>query len=196
MIPVEGESNTPNAIGCLGRALSLMGLAWVGAVVLAGLGILDRLGLSPALLAGLTGSIIPAFVLIAVGRAIRSRSRSETRKTYPVGVPAPGPGRAGPREVEVRPRLTPPILPGRDETAPTPPRQTSPSGPTMRPQPASEATTDSPRMEEAPGPVPRPEPHIRAEYPAPHPGSPGAAKPRTSQEMIEEAREKWGSKGR
>ncbi|MGC2240795.1 MAG: hypothetical protein WA726_08150 [Acidimicrobiia bacterium] len=200
MSPVDGESSTPNAIGCFGQALSLIGFAWAGLVVLGGLGILEGLGMSPALVAGLAGSIIPAFLFIAVGRAIRSRSRRETRRASPTGASTPGPVRADPSGRRPNLPATPPILPGRIEPRPVvPPANPAPAPrPTMRSEPSPKRPVVTAQTDETPAPRPTHEPDFRVEYPSTTPRSttPGMARPKTSQEMIEEARKKWGSKGR
>ncbi|MGA7097336.1 MAG: hypothetical protein WB245_07190 [Acidimicrobiia bacterium] len=200
MSPVDGENSAQNAIGCFGQALSLIGFAWAGLVVLGGLGILDRLGLSPALLAGLAGSIIPAFFFIAVGRAIRSRSRRETRRASTTGASPRGPVRADPSGRRPKPPATPPVLPGRKGPGPAIPPPIP--APVPRPAVRDESSPNPPvvtaRMDDPPAPVLEDQRFVGVEYPSTTPRSKtsGMAKPKTSQEMIEEARKKWGTKNR
>lgn len=191
------EAENANAVGCLGRTLSVFGLAWAGLVVLGGLGILEQLGMSPALVAALGGSIIPALIFIAVGRGIQKRSGAGTPQPSSRGPSAQIPrGQRGPGGSRLRPspRVTPPILPGGPVPGPAAPKPPAPrpvEPPPIAPEAAptiTEPERGAPVMESKPG---------QHTVQAPRYPSTGIAKPdspkKTSKQMIEEARRKWGS---
>jgi hypothetical protein len=138
--------------GCLGRALTLLGVIWLAAVVFAGVaGLRDEAGTLSALI----GSTVPAFILIAVGRVL-SRRAAERRE---------------------QPTLPQPTTP------PTEPRVTSPAAPPPQPSQVIPKPAKS-------TPAPAPQPDALPELAPPSAPSP----PKTSQEMIEEARRRWGSR--
>jgi type IV secretory pathway VirB10-like protein len=160
-----------NAVGCLGRALTLIGILWAGLVVLGGVGVLSELGMSGAFLAGFGGSLIPALLLLAAGRALRRRATSIKDRTEPqqASTGAQDTGKRVPT-IQLEPRPTPVPLP-----APQPP----PAKPTKpAPRPADPVTQADPAAETTPDAAP-----ARSTSPA---------RPKTSQELLDEARKRWG----
>jgi hypothetical protein len=179
------QSNNP--VGCLGRVVTFFGVAWLLVVVLAGMGLLSEFGLSGGVVAWLGGSFIPALLLLAAGRAIRRRARSMDGNDT-VTIPTNAPGKRVPttRPESTRPVATPPVIPGRAPPTSRPvPRQLDP----LPPPPTTEPTS----LEDAIPPPPvgaGPEPKPGA---APPPAVDRATgRPKTSRELVEEARKKWG----
>jgi hypothetical protein len=180
---------TVDAAGCLGRALTVIGMIWIGFVVLGGIGLFSELGWSGGFAAGLGGSIVPGLFLIFAGRALRRRSEARS--------PSPN-APAG---------TTPPRLPGRT-TVPTSPRPAQ-KAPIPYKETALPPPTSVPPVTEQVEPVilPPPEPvHPAAETrdeksrrlaeafsrleDAQDQKSP--FRPKSSQEMIDEAKKRWG----
>lgn len=174
---MAGQSNNP--VGCLGRVLTILGVVWFAIVVLGGIGVLSEVGLSEGFFAGAVGSVIPAVLLLAAGRALRRRARTIDEQSRPAPVPtAPASGEKRVptiRTEEPAEVITPPIL---SDSSP-PPTRTRPKTPSRpaQPVPAPEVVPD---LETGSGsdtdlsPIPRP------------------SSPKTSREMIDEARKKWG----
>ena len=88
MTAMADQSSNP--VGCMGRALTFIGVFWIGIVVLAGLGLFSEFGFARGFLAGIGGSIIPGLFLLAAGRALRRRARAMEEDT-PVIVAPTGP---------------------------------------------------------------------------------------------------------
>jgi hypothetical protein len=180
----------PNPVGCLGRALTFIGVFWIGIVLLAGLGLFSEFGFARGFLAGIGGSIIPGVFLLAAGRALRRRARAMGEET-PVIVTPTGPTTPGKRVPTTRTErpetiVTPPVLPGQTPPTRPVPRQLDPLPP---------PTTPTRNLEEV-IPPPESEPEQTAARPAPPPTRLPAARPKTSRELVEEARQKWGRKSR
>jgi hypothetical protein len=162
-----------NPAGCLARVLTWIGVAWFLLIILAGMGVLSEFGISGEIIARLGGTLVPALVLIAAGRALRRRARrqeeaeeGELRPDRPSG--GPQPDMEAPRPVLISSRET------------TPPEPVEERGRVARSLEAALAELETGESE-SPQPLPIPEPPLP---------------PRTSQEMIDEARRKWGSGGR
>ena len=184
-----------NLLRLLGRVLTFLGAVWFGIVVLAGIGLLEEFGANGDFLAGVAGSIIPAFLLLAAGRALRRRARAAEKAPVAVATTVPTvPEKRVPTSRTETPTttLTPPRLPG---WAPPPER---PSGrPVPRqveplPPPSTVATrsleevippADKAPSGAEPSPSASPLPTTRGK-PVP---------PKTSRELVEEARKKWGA---
>jgi hypothetical protein len=178
-----------NPVGCLGRVLTFLGVFWIGLVVLGGIGLLSELGLSRGFLAGIGGTIIPALFLLAAGRALRRRGRAMEEET-PVTITPTGPtipGRRVPTTRTERPEtiVTPPVLPGQTPRTRPVPRQLDP----LPPPP----TTPTRSLEDV-IPPPESEPEATKPKPSPPPLGLPTARPKTSRELVEEAKQKWGRK--
>ena len=155
-----------NPVGCLGRVLTILGTLWLGFVVLAGLGVLSDVGVSEGFFAGAFGSAIPGVLLLWAGRVLRRRARTMATQIEPVA-PAPVPGPTEKRVPTIR------IESMQTETPPAP----SPPPPTIiRPAPKP---VPSPTETSAVEPVDLPPPLVPPE-------------PKTSRQLIDEARKKWG----
>lgn len=179
------QSNNP--VGCLGRVVTFFGVAWLIVVVLAGMGLVSEFGPAGGVLAWLGGSFIPALLLLAAGRAIRRRARTMDGGDTVI-IPTNMPGKRVPttRPESTRPVATPPVIPGR-----APPTSSRPVPRQLDPLPPP-ATTSPSRLEEViPPPVdtsPEPKP-VTATPPA---VDRSTVRPKTSRELVEEARKKWG----
>ena len=158
-----------NPVGCLGRILTIVGTLWLGFRVLGGIGVLADVGVSEGFFAGAFGSAIPGVILLWAGRALRRRARTMETQIEPVA-PAP---------------------------APDPTEMQSPSEkrvPTIRVEPSPVETPPPPPVKPAPKPVstfPIPKelpPEDLIDLPPPL----EPAEPKTSRQLIEEARKKWG----
>lgn len=164
-----------NPVGCLGRMLTILGTLWLGFIVLGGIGVLSEVGISEGFFAGAFGSAIPALLLLWGGRVLRRRARTMETQTEPVSMlPAPDPAekRVPSIRIESSQTDTPPILPG---SAPTPPAPSPfrPAPKTAQPVPSSQENppadlVDLPPLLEPP-------------------------EPKTSRQLIDEARKKWGT---
>jgi hypothetical protein len=155
-----------NPVGCLGRVLTILGTLWLGFVVLAGIGVLSDVGISEGFFAGAFGSAIPGVLLLWAGRALRRRARTMEAQIEPVA-PAPVPGPTEKRVPTIR------IESMQTETPSAP----SPPPPTI--------------IKPAPKPVPYPtEPSAVEPVDLPPPLIP--PEPKTSRQLIDEARKKWG----
>jgi hypothetical protein len=189
------QSNNP--VGCLGRVLTFIGSFWLVIVVLAGMGVLSEFGLGGEIFAWVGGTIIPALLLLAAGRALRRRARAMEQETTVIVAPTPPgvPGRRVPttRTETPQPAVTPPVLPGRAPPTSRPvPRQLEPlppPAPTPAPAPARgleevipPPTGEGPEEKPTAGPAPVIEPR--------------ATRPKSSRELVEEARQKWGGRRR
>ena len=155
-----------NPVGCLGRVLTILGTLWLGFVVLAGIGVLSDVGISEGFFAGTFGSAIPGVLLLWAGRALRRRARTMEAQIEPVA-PAPVPGPTEKRVPTIR------IESMQTETPPAP----SPPPPTI--------------IKPAPKPVPSPT-EISAVEPVDLPPPLVPPEPKTSRQLIDEARKKWG----
>ncbi len=164
------QNATVDAAGCLGRVLTVVGTVWAVIAILASVGILNRFGLGSGFIATAAASLFPAFLLLAAGRALRRRSRA-TR------VDQPAPTRAGSKRV-----------PSSRQT----PAQQAPIPAPVPPKPAAPAPRTKPAAIDGPGPTPPAAP-TPSDAPAdPLPTAP-IGHPKTSGELIEEARRRWGS---
>ena len=155
-----------NPVGCLGRVLTILGTLWLGFVVLAGIGVLSDVGISEGFFAGTFGSAIPGVLLLWAGRALRRRARTmqtQIEPVEPVRVPGPTEKRVPTIRVESMQTETPP--------APSPPPPTI--------------------IKPAPKPVPSPT-ETSAVEPADLPPPLVPPEPKTSRQLIDEARKKWG----
>ena len=155
-----------NPVGCLGRVLTILGTLWLGFLVLAGIGVLSDVGISEGFFAGAFGSAIPGVLLLWAGRALRRRARTMETQIEPVA-PAPVPGPTEKRVPTIR------IESMQTETPPAP----SPPPPTI--------------IKPAPKPVPSPT-ETSAVEPVDLPPPLVPPEPKTSRQLIDEARKKWG----
>lgn len=155
-----------NPVGCLGRVLTILGTLWLGFVVLAGIGVLSDVGISEGFFAGTFGSAIPGVLLLWAGRALRRRARTMEAQIEPVA-PAPVPG---PTEKRV-PTIRIESMQTETPSAPSPPPPTI-----IKPTPKA---VPSPTEISAVEPVDLPPPLVPPE-------------PKTSRQLIDEARKKWG----
>ena len=171
---MDDERNVKLA-GLLGRLLTWIGLVWVSLIVLGGMGILNPGGpLGDFIARFLTGGILPAFVLLAAGRALRRRSRKR------VGEPEQ------PVESLDRPpapRAEPPTpAPVKASPAPAPPK---PPQPRPEPKPAPKSLEEVLlKMEDRSSTAPERVVDDPIELDL-------HTTPKTSQEMIDEARRKF-----
>jgi hypothetical protein len=187
MTAMADQSSNP--VGCLGRVLTFIGVFWIGVVLLAGLGLFSEFGFARGFLAGIGGSIIPGVFLLAAGRALRRRARAIGDEA-PVIVTPTGPtppGRRVPSTRTERPEtiVTPPVLPGPTPRTPPVPRQQDPLPPPR--------STPSRSLEEV-IPPPESEPEDAKTKSSPPPVGLPATRPKTSRELVEEAKRKWGRK--
>jgi hypothetical protein len=172
-----------NPVGCLGRVLTFLGVIWLAFVVLGSIGLLSEVGIGEGFFVGAVGSAIPAVLLLAAGRALRRRGRTIDEQSRPAPVPmvpassekrVPTSRTVQPTEV-----VTPPILLGsptpRTQLRPKPPSR--PVEPVAGPEVIPDVETPSGSTDGLP-PIPTPSP------------------PKTSRELIEEARKRWGRGGR
>lgn len=165
------QNATVDAAGCLGRVLTAVGTVWAVIAILASVGILNRFGLGSGFIATAAASLFPAFLLLAAGRALRRRSRV-TR------VDQPAPTRTGSKRVPSS-RQTP------AQQAPIP-----------APAPPKPAAAPAPRAKPAGIDIPEPTPPDTAtpsEASADQLPAVPIGHPKTSEELIEEARKRWGS---
>jgi len=183
-------------VGCLGRALTILGIVWIGIIVLGGIGLLSDLEMTAGFLAGIGGSIIPGLLLLTAGRALRRRAKTMEPQAGPVPgtttqpqvpekrVPtsrSESPTSTGPTTI---PNPLPPRLPA--PQAPKPPVKPAPVP--VEPVPPSRRDVTR-RLEEAIPPLDDdPTDSTRQNYPMALEPPP----PKTSQELIDEARKKWG----
>jgi hypothetical protein len=158
----------------LGRVLSWIGYLWFVFAVLWGMGVIEALGLSGSVASGIGGTVFPAIILIGVGRVLRRRARSAEESIRP--------------DVSRGPEPTPPILPGPDPRVNFPPPQ-APRAP--RPPPRTVTPPQAVVVEPTEAGFPGGE----AQQSSPDQDlDPTTGSPKTSQELIEEARRRWGSR--
>ena len=153
-----------NPVGCLGRVLTVVGTLWLGFIILGGIGVLSDVGVSEGFFAGAFGSAVPGVLLLWAGRALRRRARTMQTQIEPV-TPAPVPGPAEKRVPTIR------VEPSPVETSPPPP----PVKPAPKPVSTFPIPTEPPPDDliDLPPPLVPPE-------------------PKTSRQLIDEARKKWG----
>lgn len=168
----EGEQN-PRA--ALGTVLTWVGSVWVVFSVLWGLGVLQAIGISGTVASEVGGTIFPAIVLIGIGRALRRRARVDPNVIVPDVSPAPRP--------------TPPILPRPDTRVDFPPPVLPPA-----PKPAPPRTLASQRAVVVAPVTEQPDSTQTREVPPIDELDPTPGTPKTSQELIEEARKRWGTR--
>lgn len=190
-----------SAVGCLGRMLTFLGLVWIGLIVLGGIGILSRLGVREPFIAGLVGtSIIPGLLFLASGRVLRRRAATMSGpEGQSSSTPVPdqelskGKGK-GVRSIRLEPTARPAPKPA---TPPMPipthfPEPTPPRPAQQRPRPVdpiAKARRDvAQSLEEAVAGL------EESTEPSQQLGSIGGKRPRpkTSQELVDEARRRWG----
>ena len=163
-----------NPVGCLGRVLTILGVLWLGFIVLGAIGVLAEVGISEGFFAGAFGSAIPAVLLLWAGRALRRRARTMEVEAEPTSIPST-PAHSDKRvpSIRVEPTQvdTPPIFSG---PAPIPPPP-SPTKPTPKPVQPMSSSPESPPGDllDLPPPLETPE-------------------PKTSRQLIEDARKRWG----
>jgi hypothetical protein len=153
-----------NPVGCLGRVLTVLGTLWLGFIILGGIGVLSDVGVSEGFFAGAFGSAIPGVLLLWAGRALRRRARTMEPQTEPVA-PAPVPG---PTEKRVPTMRVEPL----EVEGPPPP-------PPVKPVPKPVSTFPIPKDPPPEDLIDLPPPLIPPE-------------PKTSRQLIDEARKKWG----
>jgi len=175
---------TLDAAGCLGRVLTVLGFIWIGIVALGGMGLLAELGFSGEFLAGVGGTIVPGLLLLFAGRSLSRRVAKTQATTVAVPGGAKPPVAPASRVPTSRPKPAqqapiPISLPAEEKP---PPRSVVKPAPSARPIPEPTAETGD-AVEE---------PLSMLKDPAAFLPS-GSSRPKTSQEMIDEARKKWGT---
>jgi len=181
-----------NAVGCLGSILTTLGLLWIGFIVLAGMGVLSELGMSGGFLAGLGGSILPGLLLLGAGRAVRRRARTIETRNAPMPTVDVSTSE-GKRVPSIRPEplerpaptVTRTSIPIPEPTLPKPdqalPQRVEPVPKARRPP--SKIVEDT---------VPHGE-GVSSDDPSIGPRTDdGKSRPKTSQELVDEARRRWG----
>lgn len=181
-----------NPVGCLGRVLTLLGIVWIGIIILGSIGLFSEFGMTGDFLAGIGGSIIPGLLLLAAGRGLRRRAKTMEGQPDPVIAPPPGSDPAkrvptsrsesttSPGPITV---LTPPRLPSPEPPAPKP--QVKPA-----PKPVAPIRREAPRsLEEV---IPPPDEDLKGKTPQSPPLELKPPPPKTSQELVDEARKRWG----
>jgi hypothetical protein len=158
-----------NAVGCLGRVLTILGTLWLGFLVLGGIGVLSNVGVSEGFFAGAFGSAIPGVLLLWAGRALRRRARTMETQIEPVpSAPVPGPTEKRVPTIRTESSQT--------EMPPVPIQQ--PPAP-VKPAPKPVSPVPSPKE-------PLPNDLLDLSPPLLPP------EPKTSRQLIDEARKKWG----
>jgi hypothetical protein len=170
-IMADGEQSST---AILGRILSWIGYLWVVFAVLWGIGVAEAIGISGSFASSIGRSVFPAIVLIVVGRVMRKRTRVDPNDIQPDVAPGFGP--------------TPPILPGDEPSLYLPPPIVQPAPrPPPRPAAIPKQAVPPPPESASVNVEPREEPMLQAEgVPPPH--------HKTSQELIDEARHRWGTR--
>jgi len=180
-----------NAVGCLGNILTTFGFLWIGFIVLVGMGVLSETGMSGGFAAGIGGSILPGLLLLAAGRAVRRRARTIEARTAPMPtvdestsegrrVPSIRPEpleRPAPTVTRVPNPIPNPPLPQADQPMPPRPEPVPKArrGPTRNVEETVSHGEGVPPGDDSVGPKPD-----------------GASRPKTSQELVDEARRRWG----
>jgi hypothetical protein len=170
-MPLTDRESNPSAT--LGRILSWVGFLWFGAAVLQGSGVLDALGLSGSIFTRIESTVFPAIILIGIGRALRRRALASEETIRP--------------DVSRSPDATPPIIPETRPRYDLPP-PTAPAAPKPAPRPVTPPRAVVVEPVEAVLPD-----HSVGSAPVQDPGS-TPKPPKTSQELIEEARQRWGTR--
>ncbi len=152
-----------NPVGCLGRVLTVLGTLWLGFIILGGIGVLSDVGVSEGFFAGAFGSAIPGVLLLWAGRALRRRARTMETQVEPVA-PTPVPNPTEKRVPTIR------VEPLQVETPHPPPVKPAPKPTSTFPIPKEPPPDD---LIDLPPPLVPPE-------------------PKTSRQLIDEARKKWG----
>jgi len=163
----------PNPTAALGRILSWIGYVWFVFAVLWGMGVIEALGISGPVVSDIGGTVFPAIILIGAGRVLRRRARVAEDSIRP--------------DVSRDPVPTPPTLPGSDPRFDFPP---PPAPTTQRPLPrtvAPRAVVVEP-VEVVPAGDPDQQPSTGRDLES------TPRQPKTSQELIEEARRRWGTR--
>jgi len=155
-----------NPVGCLGRVLTILGTLWLGFLVLGGIGILSDVGISEGFFAGAFGSAIPGVLFLWAGRALRRRARTMQTQIEPVAPPPMPPPAPSERRV--------PTMRVESSQVESPPAPPPPTPVRTAPKPAP-SPNETPSLE----PIDLPPPLIPPE-------------PKTSRQLIDEARKKWG----
>ena len=181
-----------NPMGCLGRALTFLGIVWIGIVILVSIGVVSDGAVGGGFLAGIGGSIIPGLLLLAAGRGLRRRAKMMEGQPGPVPVAQPPvpekrvpTSRSEPGTATGPTVKTPPLLPS-SEPFPAPQAKPAP----RPPEPALPARRDVTRRLEDVIPPLDDDLADKANQSPPIDFKPPP--PKTSQELIEEARKKWG----
>jgi hypothetical protein len=168
-IMADGEQSST---ATLGRILSWIGYLWVVFAVLWGMGAVEALGISGSLASSIGRSVFPAIVLIGVGRVMRKRPRVDPNDIQPDVAPVLGPTPPILRGNEPLPYFPPPIV----QPVPKPPPHPA-APPKQVTTPPESVTKVEPRAE--------PMPQSDGVPPLHH---------KTSQELIDEARQRWGAR--
>jgi hypothetical protein len=187
-----------NAVGCLGRVLTFFGVVWIAIIVLGGMGLLSDTGFSGEFLAGFGGSIIPGLLLLGAGRALRRRAAAMEDQS--ASTPTPDQLHTeGSRVPSIRLEPTPaPPRPPTPITFPLPPTESTPPKPSAPKPPAKPRPVD-PIVETRRDVAKSIESALSgleevSEEPTrestPFGVEPGRHK--TSQELVDEARRRWG----
>jgi hypothetical protein len=164
----DGEQSST---ATLGRILSWIGYLWLVFAVLWGLGVAEAIGISGSFASSIGRSVFPAIILIGIGRVMRKRSAADPNQPQPDVSRPPGP--------------TPPILPedgpvfSYQPPAPKPPARPAPQAKQTALPAAESMTTGGQSYEPPPSAVAVPLPSHKS-----------------SQELIDEARRRWGSRPR
>jgi hypothetical protein len=167
VVMAEGDQS-----GTLGRILSWIGYLWALFAILWGVGVIEALGLSGSIASSIGSTIFPAIILIGIGRFLKKRAEVD--------------------DGALRPDVSP-------QTPPTPPILTQPTSRVDFPAPVTppKAPPPPPRMPKK-DVIPPDEAATRAEpiYETSTTGDLGSTPGRhkTSQELIDEARQRWGTK--
>jgi len=162
-----------NPTATLGTILSWIGFLWFGFAILEGTGILDELGFSSPFFSGVGESVFPAIILIGVGRTLRRKGRTSEETIRP--------------DVSQVPAATPPIIPETRPRYDLPPLTPVPPKPAPRPVTPPKAVVVEPVEKVLPDEL-----AVRS-APGQDPGS-TPRPPKTSQELIEDARRRWGTR--
>lgn len=154
----------------LGKVLSWIGYLWFLFAVLWGLGAVEALGVSGPVASFVGRTVLPAIVLIGVGRVLRKRARVDEDAIVP--------------DTSRSPLRTPPVLP-----------RTEPSRSVVRPVPKPPPRPVAPPKKLVEEPV-----EVVTNTESGDETSPvrelesSAGRHKTSQELIEEARQRWGTR--
>ena len=169
------DERQSNPLRVIGTILTIVGSIWIGFFFLGGIALLDEVGLDIQAL-GVFGTLIPGFILLGIGRALRRRGRQREPQPAETGRPTasqrsrtPEPDKEIPRETS-----TPASIERREEI------RTERTNVARRLEDVLAEMEDGETADE------------RSDVSAAKRTEPLSGSPKSSEEMIAEARKRWG----